>query len=118
LTSAAAVVKRTRFRWRHAAIARPVAGFTDQKHWLGALEIAAFGQGADARCRDVRRLREIKLFQRLHPRQVCILKAQFDGAPFTILDLALEQSFQVVKMRVVLLARFLSQRRELPSDEG
>ena len=94
----------------------PSAGFTDQKYWLGALEIAAFGQGADARCRDVRRLREIELLQRLHPRQMCILKAQFDGAPFTILDLALEQSFQVVKMRVVLLARFLSQRRELPAD--
>jgi hypothetical protein len=34
------------------------AGVTDQQDRLGAFEIAAFGQGADAGSRDVRRLRE------------------------------------------------------------
>jgi hypothetical protein len=46
----------------------------------------------------VRRLREVELLQRLHPRQVCILEAQFDRTPFAVFDLGLKQSFQVVKM--------------------
>jgi hypothetical protein len=37
------------------------AGFSGQKHWLGVFEIATFGQGADARRRDVWRLREVNL---------------------------------------------------------
>jgi hypothetical protein len=34
--------------------------------------------------------------------------ALFDRAPFAVFDLSLEQRFQVVKMRLVLLAHFLT----------
>ena len=49
---------------------------------LGAFEITAFGQGADASRRDMRRLREVELIERLDPGQVRLLHAQFDGASF------------------------------------
>ena len=72
LTSAAAVMKRTRLRCRQAAIARPVSrwlfpvpGFTDQRRRFGTRQIASFGLSADARSRDMRRLREVELLQRL-----------------------------------------------------
>ena len=68
----------------------PVPGSPTSKDWLGAFEIAAFGQGADAGGRDVRRLCEVEIFKRLDPGQVRILNAQFDRPPFAVLDFGLE----------------------------
>jgi len=93
-------------------------GFTDEKHRLSAFEIATFRQDAYVRGRDVRRLREVELLQRLDPRQVRVLEAQLDRAPFAVFDFGLEQSFEVVKMRVVLPAGFFSQRYELRTHRG
>jgi hypothetical protein len=50
------------------------AGVADQQDRLGAFEIAAFGQGADAGSRDMRRLSEVELFERLDPWQVRFLQ--------------------------------------------
>src|SRR6202035_4183927 len=75
-----------------------------------------FGQGADAGGRDVWRLREVELLQRLDPGQVRFLHAQFDGAPFPILDLRLKQGLEIVQMRVVALCGFLGERGELGAD--
>jgi len=49
---------------------------------------------------------------------VRILEAQFYRPPFAIFHLSLEQRFEIVKMRVVLLTRFIGQRCELGSDRG
>jgi hypothetical protein len=124
LTSAAAVVKRFRRPSRQAAMARPVdemtlagAGVADQKDRFDPFEIAAFGQGADASCRNVRRLGEVELFEHLHPGQVRFLDVQLDGALFPILYRGLEQIFEIVQMPVIALHGFFGKRGEL-STEG
>lgn len=91
-------------------------GLADQQHRLGAFKVPALGQGSDARSRDVRRLREVELFQRFDPRQMRVLEAQFNRAPLAVFDLALQQSLQVMQMRVLLLGRFLGQRCKLGCD--
>ncbi len=92
------------------------AGIADQEHWLGAFEVAAFGQGTDTGRRDVRRLCEVELFERLDPGQMRLLHAQFDRPPFAVLDLGLQQGFEVVQMRVVALGGLFGERSELSSD--
>jgi hypothetical protein len=52
------------------------AWVADQQDRLGAFEKAAFSQGADAGGREVRRLSEIELFERLDPWQVRFLDPQ------------------------------------------
>ena len=49
-------------------------GISDQKDRLGTFEIAAFGQGPDAGGRDMRRLDEVELFERLDSWQVSFLQ--------------------------------------------
>jgi hypothetical protein len=39
-----------------------------------------------------------------------VLQAQFDRTPFPVLDLGGERCFQVMEMRMVLLAGFFCQR--------
>jgi hypothetical protein len=90
--------------------------FAHQKHGFGAFQIAAFGQGSEARGRDVGRLRKVEFLQRLHPGQVRILEPQFDRAPFALFDLGLEQRFQVMEMGVVLLPGFFGEGCELGAD--
>lgn len=60
------------------------AGIADQQDRLATFKVAALGQSADTVCRDVRRLREVELFQRLDPGQVCFVHAQFDGPSFAV----------------------------------
>jgi len=45
------------------------AGISNQQDRLGAFEVAAFGQSADAGGGDVRRLSEVELLKRLDPGQ-------------------------------------------------
>ncbi len=92
------------------------AGVTDQQDWLGAFEIAAFGQGADAGGRDVRRLSEVELFERLDPGQVRFLHPQLDRAAFAVFHLRLKQSLEIVQMGVVALTGFFGERCELRTD--
>jgi hypothetical protein len=89
------------------------AGLTDQKDWFSPCEIAAFGQGADARGWDVWRLREIEILKRLHAWQMRILEAQFDGAALAVLHFRQQQGLQILQVRAILLAGFLGQRCEL-----
>ena len=60
------------------------ARVADQQDRFGAFEITAFGQGTKPRSRDIRRLREVELIERLDPGQVRLLHAHFDGAPFAV----------------------------------
>src|ERR1039458_7436515 len=92
------------------------AGVTNQQDGLGTFEIAALGQGADAGGGDVWRLSEIELFERLDPGQVRLLHPQLDAASFPIFHLRLEQSFEIVQMRVLALGGFFSERGELRPD--
>lgn len=85
------------------------ARITNQQDRLGAFEVAAFGQSADAGGQDVWRLREVEVFERLDPGQVRFLHAQFDRMPFPILHLGLKQGFEVVQMRVVALRGFFGE---------
>ena len=78
-----------------------------QQNLFGAFEVAAFGEGSDAGGRDVRRLGEVELFQRLDPGQVCFVHAQFDESPFPLVDHGLEQGLKVVEVRVVALRGFV-----------
>jgi hypothetical protein len=64
----------------------------------------------------VGRLSKVELLKRLHPGQVRILDSQFNRTPFTLFNLSLEQRFEVMKMGVLLLSGFLSQRSELSTD--
>lgn len=94
------------------------AGIADQQDRLGAFEIAALGQGADAGRRDVRRLREVELFQRLDPGQPRLLYPQLNRPPFPVFDFGLEQGFEEVQMRVFALPGLLGERGELRADGG
>ena len=93
-------------------------GIADQQDRLGTFEVPAFGEAADASGRDVRRLGEVELFQRLDPGQMRLMHAQFDGPPFAVFDFGLEQGFQVVQVRVVALRGFFGERSELRTDGG
>ena len=46
------------------------ATFADQDHRLVTLDVAALRQFANLRSWNLRRLRKVKLFQRLHPWQL------------------------------------------------
>jgi hypothetical protein len=59
---------------------------------------------------------KVELLKRLHPGQMRILDSQFNRTPFTLFDLSLEQRFEVMKMRVLLLSGFLRQRCKLSPD--
>jgi hypothetical protein len=39
-----------------------------------------------------------------------LFDSQFDGAPLPVLDLGVEESFQIMKMGVVVLTGFFGQR--------
>jgi hypothetical protein len=75
-----------------------------------------FGQGADASDRDVWRLKEVELLERLDPGPVCFLHAQLNGTPFPILHLGLKQGLELAQIRVVALRGFLG--GELGTDGG
>ncbi len=70
------------------------------------VSIAAFGQSADARGLNLRRLRKVKRIERLDARQMRVLQAHLDGAALAIFHLGLEQSFEIVQVGVAALAGF------------
>jgi hypothetical protein len=57
------------------------AGFTDQEQEFCMRQTASFGQSANARGRDLRRLREVELLQSLDTRQMRIFGGQIDVPP-------------------------------------
>jgi hypothetical protein len=73
-------------------------------------DIAALGQLAYACRRDLLRLREIELFQRLQAWQVRIANAVVDGVPVALFALHRQQRFQIAGVAVVLLHRLPGQR--------
>jgi hypothetical protein len=65
---------------------------------------------------DVRRLSKVELLERLDPGQVRLLHPQLDRASFPIFHLRLEQSFEIVQMRVLALGGLFGERGELRPD--
>ncbi len=57
------------------------AALADQYNRFLAFDVAAFGQFANTGRRDLRCLRKIELFERLHARQLRISNAVIDGVP-------------------------------------
>jgi hypothetical protein len=63
------------------------AAFAHQHHGFGALDVAAFGQLANLCRRNLSRLVEVKLFQRLQPRQLGIAQTLLNSMPVALFRL-------------------------------
>src|SRR2546422_2314369 len=50
--------------------------------------------------RSLRRLAEVELFQRLHPRQPRVAQAAFDHLPFPLFQFAPQQGLQITQVRL------------------
>src|SRR6266498_1090667 len=90
--------------------------FAHQHHRFSALNVAAFGQFANLRRRNLSRLVEVELFQRLQPRQFCIAQPLLNGVPVAFFRLHREQSFQVADVTALFLDRLLRQLHEVRSN--
>src|SRR5580704_4068511 len=95
------------------ALARPA--LTDEYHRFAACDISALGQLPNPGRRYLRRLREIKFLQGLHPRQLRIANPVADGVPIPLLALHRQQRFQVSNMTVILFGGLLRHGYEVGS---
>jgi len=92
------------------------AAITDKDDRLGFGDIVALGQFMDLLRRDPGALGEVELLQRLHPRQASFVDAPLDKPLFAILDLGLQQRFEITEMRAPLAHRLLGELRALRGD--
>lgn len=71
------------------------AAFAHQHHGFGTFDVAAFGQFANLRRRNLSRLVEVELLQRLQPRQFGIAQPLLNRVPVAFFRLHREQRFQI-----------------------
>src|ERR1035441_9220836 len=83
------------------ALARPA--FADQQHRFTSLDVTAFGQFSNLRRWNLRRLREVELFQRLQPRQLRIANPVRNRMTVALFAFDRQQSFQVPDVALVSL---------------
>src|SRR6516165_247763 len=92
------------------------AALADEHHRLTSTDVSTIGQLAHPRRRYPRRLPEVELFQRLHPRQLRIANPVLNRMPVPLFALHRQQCFQVVNMAVILLHRLFGQREKVGRD--
>ena len=83
--------------------------------WIPFTITAALSQVAHLRGRDIRRLRVIEFFQRLHPRQMRLLNTAPDGVPLPLFHLGRQQRLQIAEVCLLFPYSLLRQRAELRS---
>ena len=89
------------------------AALADQHHRLGPRDVAAFGQFANLRRWYLRRSRELKLLQRLHPWQLGLMQPVGDGVPIALFALHRQQRFQVTDVAAIFFHRLFRQLHEV-----
>lgn len=93
------------------ALPRPT--FAGQHHRFASLDLAALGQFSNLCRRNLRRLREAELFQRLQPRQLRIANPVINRVTVTLFAFDRQQSFQVPDVALVLLDSLFGRRNKV-----
>jgi hypothetical protein len=92
------------------------ATVADQDDRFGARNVVAVSERPDLGGRDLGRLAEVKLIERLQSRQMRLLQAPRDRMALTLVDFGREQRVQIPEMRVPLAHRLGAERTTLVRD--
>jgi hypothetical protein len=94
------------------------AALPDQHYWFGSSDVAAFGQLAHLRRRDLPRSCEFEPFQRFHAWQLGIVQPMSNGVPVPLFTLHRQQCFQVTHVAAIFFHRLFGQRHKIRADYG
>jgi len=81
-------------------------GLTYEHQRFGFLNVTAFGELMDPRCRDLRSLAEVELLECFHTRQFGFEDAPCNRASLAFFQLGSQQCFQIPHGSILLLHRF------------